>query len=277
MNFMKEKRQSKSKWYYLCVIVLLCAFLFFCFSQSYFAHRKKQFVPDYQMIELTPDDNYDVIFLQTGLGKAAVDKLRETGNAELLLEVQKSFFSEDRVECVSVLGWFTKSDRVEKEDTAEFVDLQPGDILLSFSTHSIGWNHGHAGLVLDEQSVLECTSLGKNSQVKSIGHWRTYSNYMVLRVKDASKELRSRVAAFAEETLYDVPYRLSAGLFGEKATSPDDARFGLQCAYLVWYAWQEFGYDLDSDGGRLVTMQDILRSEYLEIVQLYGINPLEFY
>jgi hypothetical protein len=40
----------------------------------------------------------------------------------------------------------------------------------------------------------------------------------------------------------------------------------------VWYAWQVFGYDLDSDGGRLVTVEDIWESDLLEIVQVYGFS-----
>ena len=277
MNFIREKRQRRNKWSYVVVIVFLCSFLFFYVSQHYFAHRKGHFVPDYQRIILSEASDYKTLFMQTGLGKAAVDKLKENGEFETVLDVQKAFFSEDEVTCVPVLGWFTRSDRVEKADTAPLVDLRPGDILLSLSTHSVGWSHGHAGLVLDEQRVLECTSWGKNSEIKGVQHWRRYSNYVVLRVKGATENLQKEVADFAEETLNDVPYRLTAGLIGDKAPDPEEGRFGLHCAYLVWYAWQEFGYDLDSDGGRLVTIQDILHSKQLEIIQIYGINPLEFY
>jgi hypothetical protein len=40
---------------------------------------------------------------------------------------------------------------------------------------------------------------------------------------------------------------------------------------LVWYAYQRFGYDLDSDGGFLVTPKDISDSEELIIIQKFGI------
>ena len=33
-----------------------------------------------------------------------------------------------------------------------------------------------------------------------------------------------------------------------------------------------FGYDLDSDGGRLVTSADLLHSDLLEVVQVYGMD-----
>lgn len=277
MTFKREKRKSRKKKYYVLGIVFCLSFLFFYLLQTSIAHRNGYFQPEYPRVTLNEESDYSTLFLQTGLGKAAVDKLLEKGDFQTILNVQNAFFSKDTVTCIPVIGWFTKSDRVSKQDSAPLVDLQPGDILLSLSTHSLGWNHGHAGLVLNETSVLECTSWGKNSEIKGVEHWRNYSNYVVLRVQGVTKEMQNRVVSFAKENMCDVPYRLTAGFFGEKALSTENQAFGLQCAYLVWYAWQEFGYDLDSDGGRLVTMQDILESQQLEIVQIYGINPLEFY
>ena len=118
--------------------------------------------------------------------------------------------------------------------------------------------------------------MGKKSCIVKTKHWRKYSNYAVLRVKGTQKNVGEKVAAYAKENLCNLPYRLSAGLLGDKAPDVQDPFFGLQCAYAVWYAWQQFGYDLDSDGGRLVTAQDILHSECLEIIQIYGMNPFSF-
>ena len=103
--------------------------------------------------------------------------------------------------------------------------------------------------------------------------WRTYANYIVLRVKDISSQLAEAVVEFSKQYLFDTPYRLTAGLVGEKAIAQESNSFGLQCAYLVWYAWQNFEVDLDSDGGRLVSPLDILLSDRVEVVQIYGINP----
>lgn len=261
---------------YRALAVLLALFVFLYLLQRFWAHRNGYFQPDYPKAILTENTDYETIFLQTGLGKGTVDKLIAEDNFEMILKVQDAFYSEDEVECVSVFGWFTMSERVNKEDTAPLVNLQPGDIILSLSTHSVGWNHGHAGLVIDDDSVLECRVLGEDSVVAGINHWRKYSNYIVLRVEGATEEVRQKVVEYAKEHLCGVPYRLSAGLLGEKAPEPTEAQFGLQCAYLVWYAWQHLGYDLDSDGGCLVTTKDLLDSEFLEIVQVYGINPKEF-
>ena len=33
------------------------------------------------------------------------------------------------------------------------------------------------------------------------------------------------------------------------------------------------GFDLDSDGGRIVTAKDIANSSLLEVVQIFGVDP----
>ena len=180
------------------------------------------------------------------------------------------------ITCKETLGWITKSDRVSAGEAPQFVDLQPGDILLTLSTHTLGWRHGHAGLVVDADTVLECMTLGNDSEMASVKHWSTYSDFAVLRVKDVTPEIQAQVVEYAMKHLCGVPYRLSAGFIGEKASDTKEAWFGLQCAYLVWYAWKQFGYDLDSDGGRLVTAKDLLQSPQLEVVQIYGMDPNAF-
>lgn len=277
MNVVREKRKRRKKSACVLLIVLSASFLSIYLLQRFWAHRHGYFAPDYPKVTLTEETDYKTLFFQTGLGRSAVDKLLANGEFATILKVQDAFHSKDQVECRPLFGWFTMSDRVDKRDTTPLVDLEPGDIILSLSTHSVGWSHGHAGLVLDNQSTLECTRLGKDSTIAGTKHWNTYSNYVVLRVKGVAKEMQQEVVAYAKETLCGVPYHLSAGFIGEKAPDPAEAQFGLQCAYLVWYAWQHFGYDLDSDGGRLVTAHDILKSELLEVVQVYGINPQEFY
>ena len=178
-------------------------------------------------------------------------------------------------ECTQLFWWITMEDRIPKEDAIPPRNLQPGDILVTLSTHSLGWRHGHVGLVLDETSVLECVTLGEKSRIVKAKHWGTYSNYAVLRVQGAPEELQQEVANYAKEHLCGVPYHLSAGLLGKKVQDIDAEHFGMQCAYLAWYAWNHFGYDLDSDGGRLVTARDLLQSDMVEVVESFGMDFLQ--
>lgn len=271
----------------LCVSILLLFYLL----QRYWAHRDGSFVPDYPMVTLTEESDYETIFLQTGLGRPAVDKLLEAGEFQTILDAQKALFYPPEVECTPLLGWFTREDRwkesqndgdLRKTDSGvsqgerQFVDLQPGDILVTMSTHTGGWVHGHAGLVIDEDTTLECRVLGTDSGYGSVDGWLEYSSYAVLRVKGTTEELRQEVADYATEELAGVPYKLTAGFIGDKAPDTGAWYFGLHCAYLEWYAWKVFGYDLDQDGGRLVTAYDLLCSDKVEIVQIYGIDPRDF-
>ena len=244
-------------------------------SQTSVAHRDEAFVPDYSKVTLTEESDFETIFLQTGLGRAAAEKLLAEGNFQAILDAQELFFSPPKSNCLSMLGWFTREDRLTQSATP-LVDLQPGDIVLTLSTHSCGWRHGHAGLVVKENTTLESIILGEPSCLQDTAPWNTYDTYAVLRLKDVTAQQQQAVADFALAHLLDVPYHLTAGFGKEKAPETNSEAFGVQCTYLVWYAWNHFGYDLDSDGGRLVSAYDLMHSDLVEVVQLYGFDPREF-
>lgn len=270
---MRLKRWQKRA---LCVLAVPLAFLLlFYLLQRFWAHREEYFVPDYERITLTENSDHETIFLQTGLGRSAVDKLLEAGDFEAILKAQDAFFDPPEAICTPLLGWFTREDRLETSGTP-LVDLQPGDIVLTLSTHTCGWRHGHAGLVIDSSTILECIVLGTDSTLVNAAHWKSYSNYAVLRLKTITPELQREIMSYSLDTLLGIPYRLFSGLVGPKAPAPDEPGFGLHCSYLVWYAWNHFGYDLDSDGGRLTSAFDLLHSDLLETVQVYGMDPRQF-
>lgn len=269
-------------------LFLLCvgAIAFVLVLQGPVSHWNTDFLPS-QPIDLGPilskealtQEDYRTLFLQTGLSQPAVDELLSSGpqSASQILSFQRSFFSRPLIECEPIFGPLVKEDRllpIEGGEKPQFIDLHLGDILLTYSTHTLGWRHGHAGLVVDPSAggkTLEAVLIGTDSSVVNAQHWLEYSNFMVLRLRDMTPELADTLVSYALNHLNGVPYRLSAGL-GRRLT-PLDPGFGVQCAYLVWYAFEQFGYDLDSDGGKLVTVDDIARSPLLEVVQIYGLDP----
>ena len=270
---MKPNRKRKI---FLLGLTFLAAFLLLFYgAQRFWAHRAGYFVPDYDRVVLREDADYKTIFLQTGLGRPAAEKLLAAGDFETILHAQDAFFAPPEAQCTPLLGWFTREDRLEAPGTP-LVDLQPGDILVTLSTHSAGWRHGHAGLAIQDGITLESIVLGTNSTLIHSAHWNTYSNYAVLRLKNITPELQQQVVDYSMEHLLGIPYRLTSGLFFPKAPAPEEGHFGLHCSYLVWYAWNQFSYDLDSDGGRLVSANDLLNSELLEVVQIYGMDPRNF-
>ncbi|MBE6781007.1 MAG: hypothetical protein E7545_08520 [Ruminococcaceae bacterium] len=258
---------------FLAVVILIMAVN--VFTQNVIAHIDDPFTPQYDRVTLTEQTDYETIFLQTGLGKVAAEKLINEGKFSEILEAQDLFFSNDEIECLPLIKWFTREERLENE-LIPLYDLQPGDILVTLSTHTWGWRHGHCAIVIDEYTTVESISMGVNSSKGYMRLWQDYSNFAVLRVKDKTLEERKEVANFTLKKLLDKPYSLLSGFGFNKAPDVNSKGFSLHCSYLAWYAWNAFGVDLDSDKGRLATSYDILHSDKVEIVQLYGMDPNEF-
>lgn len=279
------------------------------------AERQAHYMPDYEKEDLAPllklegwelsEEDYRLIFLQTGLAKAGVIELYEAGRQRQLLGLQERFFAEVKVECRHVNPLLRSERLVGMQCEAFLPAVQDGDILVTFSGHVFGWRSGHAAVVVNasEGQTLEAVTYGYNSAVCSVEHWREYPCFALLRLKGVTGVQQAEIAEYAMAEFVDVPYSLFAftdfatetaenmenpkgmghvtghirGLSEEpSAEAETDEGSGLastQCAHLVWAVYRHFGYDLDSDGGAVVTPADIFDSDLLEVVQVYGINP----
>ena len=243
-----------------------------------FAHRQPPFHPSWAREDLSflyggqalAVEDYSLLFRQTGLGRAGVDQLLSEGETGIarILEIQDDFFSPAQIACSS-LNWPVREEL--RDSAAPSVPLLPGDVLLTFSTHTLGWRHGHAGLAVDAGNTAEAVCIGSASALVGAEHWNRYGTCIHLRLRNAPEEAREQIARFALETLDGLPYRLTCGLLGQK-----DGGGGAQCAWLVWRALWEAGYDADADGGRLVTVADLAASPLFEVVQIRGIDPESF-
>lgn len=272
---------------------LLALALLWLYLQHVFPHRHQPFSPDYAKVELSPilaqetlsEDDYKTLFAQTGLAPMAIDELRAKGGQgmEQILETQQGFFEPPNDGSCSLLGITTREHRFldEKGGLLYAVPLAPlmeGDILVSFSTHTAGWSHGHAGIVVDPDPTrpvtVESVVLGSLSDRMDTNHWRSYTTVMVLRPK-ADEETRRQAAQVALEYLDGIPYSLVSGAFGDKFQRLDGPH-NAHCGYLPWYAWMAAGIDLDGDGGRIVAPEDFAMSDQVDIVQVFGLDPAQF-
>lgn len=247
--------------------------------------------PDYQKVELDgiasreelTDEEYHTVFRQTGLGKAAVDELlrgKDGDQRERILDnYQESFFSSKRYECRKV-AVIVYEERLRSEEGNlvrgfEIANLKNGDILITKATHSLGWRHGHAAIVTNaaKGETLEAILLGNPSILQNVSKWRTYPSFIQLRLKDGEAADPEKIAEYAKKEILGLPYGLLTGI---PAKAPEYLK-KTQCAHLVWYPFERFGYNLDSDGSWLVTPKDIAHSDLLEVVQVYGVNPEEIW
>ncbi len=223
------------------------------------------YLTEKQISEYTEED-YRVIMEQTGLGKAGVDSLSST---KLLEDYQKSYFNEIDFRCC--MNSPVSFEEQVIDSRVMLAPLEDGDVLITSSSHVFSWRNGHAAIVVDADRgiTLEAVVIGKNSKTQSTEKWCDYPNFAVLRLKDTKKAERTEIARSAYKYLINIPYQVTIGLFPTKYCEPEAVR-GTQCAHLVWLAYAAHGYDIDSDGGLIVTPRDIFNSELFDVVQIYG-------
>lgn len=213
--------------------------------------------------------------------------------SERLLSVEMPRVFESTVQEIPVAGRreVQLTSGVENSTASDFLPtVQTGDILISFSGHVFGWRNGHAAIVVDAEKglTLEAITLGSDSRICDMGKWGEYPCFALLRLKGATPEERTAIAEYAAEKLVGISYRLfsfsgDSKVDGHHGSVKDwenvaqmvgEPLTGTHCSHLVWSAYAHYGYDLDSDGGWVVTPRDIFDSDLLEVVQIYGLNPV---
>ena len=218
-----------------------------------------------------------VLSQQTGLSEVVLRALASAGRKWELLSLQEAYFREVRIACEPNTVISREEFLVDEEGNMmrgmPIPYVEEGDILITNCSHALGWRNGHAGIVVDAGLglVLEAQVLGSPSVVTSLRRWEYYPSFVVLRLKNVDKEDRAEIARYALKNLVGIPYRLEAGIL-ERLLGSDSVTRGTHCAHLIWQAYGHFGYDLDSDGGLIVTPKDIAESDKLSIIQKYGIK-----
>lgn len=289
----------------LCVRVLIPLWVFFCILSlrtlyltthtHYTPMQPKKELQNYACKTSLSSEDYALLFEQTGLGPDAVDALRKCSKNPLLLlqYYQNNFYAPIRYSSHDAI-WSPQKNQVVNQDgqvTQAFslADIQDGDILLSFASYTSGVLHGHAGIIVNAKKklVLEASTFGSPSCLCELYHWYSYTNCIQLRLKAVSISKKSpeasktsfgkKIADYALTYLTERSYDLNCGIFCAKEICFDkEPQAGTQCAHLVWSAYKAFGYDIDSNGGKLVTVSDLAKSPLLEVVQIYGLDTAKF-
>ena len=133
------------------------------------------------------ESDYETLYLQTGLGRAALDEMKD--DPERILTFQDALFYDGDIAHEEVAVTTKRDIFADTRYRAPMVHLQDGDVLITSTCHSFGWRNGHAALVVNDAngSLLESVSLGIPSTITAYGSdWFCYgTNFMVLRLKDA--------------------------------------------------------------------------------------------
>ena len=267
----------------LAFLLALCIFLavMVCFMliADAIVDTAVRWVPSYARAALTEilakeswsEQDYETLYAQTGLSRTALDEMKD--KPDRILEFQDAFFYDGEIEHVAA-AITTQHDRFADGYRAPIVDLQDGDVLVTSTCHTYGWQNGHAAIVTNARTntILESISLGiPSSNSSNVNFFRQSPNFVVLRLKDADEAKRAQIAETALERLNRVPYSVTVGILSPKdqGVTPQETH----CSHLVWQAYWYYGYDIDSDGGPVCTTRDIVHSDLFEVVQVFGFDP----
>ncbi len=243
--------------------------------------------PDYAKVDISnilkkdelTDEDYDLLYAQTGLTKLGIDgtisSLGKSRALSRIVSIQQRYMSGSiGYEEVNFYAFGTRIKygcKEVQERPTPLCALEPGDILVSSSTHFSLARFGHSALVVDSSgSLLEAIGYGDLSYANGTAtNFSRRQTFAVLRVK-RDGEVRKSVADYAKGNLVGIEYAILAGLSTPK--NPDELK-KTSCGHIVWYAYNHFGIDIDSNGGAIAYPKDFLYSNELELVQVFGFDP----
>ncbi len=263
-------------------VIILALF----FTVLYFRHIKNEVGAFYQVKypkenisailskDSLSEEDYTLLFKQTGLSPYVSAKLIENGSKDLLLKMNKLYLNTPEIKKEYVAFPVTASERNLHQITP-LADLKKGDILVTFNTHTLEWRHGHCGIVLDEEKgiLLEHMAIGNPSCLTYVKNWGRYPGFVVLRYPDEA--VSEKAAEYAKEHLVGIDYNILAGVL-KKDKSDEKIPESSHCSHIVWQAYKAAGVDIDPTGGIFVTPLDVAMSDKLEVVQIYGLNPEKY-
>lgn len=279
-NMAKRERKKLHKGIAILLVVLLVLVTgvgVFCAGTVYQSVHWDFWYPDYEKVDIEPlldkplrtEEEYALLYAQTGLTELGIeDTLLQQDGKKRILEIQDCYFKD------AVITRDYDGPIMYQEGTnvhPQVAHLQEGDVLVSASTVVSWWRFGHCGLVVDGDRgiLLESIGMGNPSRYEALEDFTVFAGFMVLRPR-ADVETKRLVVEYAKNNLVGLPYMFTVGLLSKK--NPKNIK-STQCAHLVWYAYKQFGLDLDSDGGGVVLPQDIANSSNVEVVQIFGLHP----
>lgn len=260
--------------------------------------------PDYEMLsteelkeiytqETLSDDDYQILFEQTGLTKIGIDRAKaQRYGWNRVLSIQQSYFKERSIDRFSYAPLVCTE--YMDDNSAEMIYLERGDIIISSATHFAGFKIGHSAIVTNGATgqIYQSNQVGvANGFDKANEMFANRINFMVVRIKpeyfsengvddESYRNNLDRVAEYISTQFTDVPYSVFTSVFTKK-----DSIRTTSCSHLLWYGFMHFddenggrfNLDLDSNGRVLVMPKNISESPYVELVQTFGFDPDKMY
>lgn len=270
----KRKRFVKILIVIFCIALIYIAWHFY--NQTLSFHIPEYEKTDISQIlkkDLLTDDDYMLIFKNTGVSPGAAKDMIENDQSDVLIELNNLYFTKPEI-YKNYIAYPVTLEEQNKTQVTPLVPLKKGDILVTFNTQTLEWRHGHCGLVMDDDGriILEHAAIGHTSGLSNSSVWGEYPAFAVLRYPDP--EVSSKAADYANENLIDIDYRITAGVIDKDKTGEDNPVS--HCSHIVWQAYKSVGVDIDADKSFIVSPKDVALSPELEVVQIFGIDPKDY-
>lgn len=213
------------------------------------------------------DLEYQTIAKQTGLSKSSVLTLKQKHKLYMLSDYQRDYLYNRNYKRHYYA--FLTCEELLNDVHLPFVDLRTGDILITSSSITSFFRHGHAGIVIDGSTgeTVEAYSPLEKSCISTVDTWLSYNTIMLLRVKEGYEEIAKTAAEYARNNLVNVRY----SLFSSTKDSVTNVK-RTHCAQLVYLAYKYAGIQIDQNKNSVVTAKEISQSEYFEIIEVKGFD-----
>ena len=274
----------KKRIYIVCISIFLAVlalvYPFFWIGERV-ALGFERWVPEYEMLDISQilqkttltSEDYEILYAQTGLTKLGIDDLLLLDDGvEQILYIQECFFKDYQItdDNFAIFSHF-----YEIKGIYPLAPLKNGDIIISASTDFSWWNMGHCAMVVNAEDceIIEINGFGDFSEETYVFSISKRGNYMILR-PNIDEATVNDIVEYTKSELLDLPYDATIGVLSRKYNEEITAT---QCAHIFWYAFYKFGYDIDSNGGTVVTPQNVSNSQYFDLVQVQGFDPYELW
>ncbi len=214
------------------------------------------------------EENADKIYRQTGLTKEGLMRAIEADGISGIAEYRDNFFGSYNIR-EDNFAPFCSAEYIDKR--VKMLPLKDGDIIITASIKFSFWEMGHCAMVIDgkRETILEATGVGKDSATDDAYSLKNRPTFMVLR-PTADEETVAAVVDYAKENLLGIKYDPTIGILSPKHKDDIDRT---HCSHIIWYAFMQYGIDIDSNGGPVVHPKNIANSEHFELLQIFGFDP----
>ena len=169
---------------------------------------KDAYYPDYQKEDISfvldkealSDDDYALIFKQTGLTRAGVDALIFAGKRDDVLKIQEDYFARYEVKKIQFSPLTCCHENYEDIET---VPLQNGDVFISPTSHFSFFSLGHSAIVVDaqENKIVNSTGYNNKSCYEDVYAITVDPSFVVLRPKLSHFE-RTQLVEYVKNELF---------------------------------------------------------------------------